>query len=498
VARAAHDAAGTSQPRIPLPAITGPIPVTAGSRAFVLQGIDLEPYGYMFEEYFVSGHANVYDWGEAGESPTPRVRTADAPYTTRLLLRRPADPEAFSGNVWVELTNPTHRYDVEHEWATQHEKLMRDGDVHVGLTVKPVSIAALQRFDGERYAALSMANPLRPDEQPSGRLPGEPGYDENRSKLFENGLVWDIVSQVGAVLRVGQGGPLGCCAVERVFATGMSQTGMYLNTYAASFAQDATLPDGRPVYDGFVAICAAGRLSPINQSVPATAPDDPRSALPPGHVPLMRVDSQSDVFTLGGYATRRPDADGDDPFRLYEIAGSAHGWSDMYNYQPPRADILAAGGKPISFGTCTDAKWNGLPRQYIEPAMLRNMERWVADGTPPPRQAEPLRVVGAGTPEQRFETDRFGNALGGVRNPWVDVPIATYSDHATDTDRADVGAMFGHQVPFTTHQIESLYGSRAEYVAKVRASVEQLVRDRWLEPADGEHITRQAQYATIP
>jgi hypothetical protein len=24
------------------------------------------------------------------------------------------------------------------------------------------------------------------------------------------------------------------------------------------------------------------------------------------------------------------------------------------------------------------------------------------------------------------------------------------------------------------------------------------VRDRWLEPADGEHITRQAQYATIP
>jgi hypothetical protein len=480
-----------------LPDVTGPIPVTAESRPFVLEGVDLERHGYVFEEHFVSGRANVYDWGADGTALTPQVRTAGAPYATRFLLRRPADPDAFSGNVWVELTNPTHRYDVEHEWATQHEKFMRDGDIHVGLTIKPISIAALQRFDGGRYGALSMANPLPPEEQPAGGLPGDLDYDENHSKLFENGLAWDILSQVGALLRLGQVGSMGGCAVERVFATGMSQTGMYLNTYAANFAPSATLADGRPIFDGFVIVCAAGRTNAINQCVPATGPRDPRSALPAGHVPVMRVDSQSDVFTLQGYDTRRPDADGDDPFRLYEIAGSAHGWSDMYNYQPPRADIIAAGGKPISFGTCTDDKWNGLPRQFIEPAMFCNMERWVARGTPPPTQAEPLRTVD-GTPEGGFETDRFSNALGGVRSPWVDVPLATYHDAATDTDPANVGAMFGHQVPFTTRQIESLYESRSEYVAKVRASVERLVRDRWLEPADAEHIVQQATYAAIP
>jgi hypothetical protein len=495
VARAAHLQSGSSEPRAC--DVTAPVPVTATSRPFVLEGVDLAPHGYVFEEYFVSGRASVYDWGADGRSPTPCVRTADAPYTTRLLLRRPADPQAFSGNVWLELNNPTHRYDVEHEWATQHGKVMRDGDVEIGLTVKPISIAALQRFDRERYGALSMANPLPPEDQTSGSLPGEPGYDENLSKRFENGLVWDMLSQVGAMLRSGHG-PLSGYAVQRLFATGMSQTGMYLNTYAASFAARATFAGGRPIYDGFVVVCAAGKGTPINQGAEAVEHGDPRAELPARHVPHMRVDSQSDVRTLDGYATRRPDADGDDPFRLYEIAGTAHGWSDMYNYQPPRADIVAAGGKAISFGTCTDAKWNGLPRQYIEPAMWRNMERWVADGTPPPRQAEPLRTVAADTGEREFETDRYGNALGGVRSPWVDVPIATYRDRAADTDPANIGALFGSEVPFGTLEIESLYTSRHDYVAKVTASVAQLVRDRWLEPADGEHIVRAAGYAAIP
>ena len=58
--------------------------------------LNLSAYGYVEEEFFVRGTANVYDWDSAGHVT---VRTADAPYTTRILMRRPVDPARFSGTV---------------------------------------------------------------------------------------------------------------------------------------------------------------------------------------------------------------------------------------------------------------------------------------------------------------------------------------------------------------------------------------------------------------
>src|SRR6266571_7806580 len=88
----------------PLPAVTGPVAVTATSFPFLAahrlqEPIDLARIGYVEEEFFVSGRANVYDWSPAGELT---VRTAGAPYTTRILVRRPSDPARFSGSVIVE------------------------------------------------------------------------------------------------------------------------------------------------------------------------------------------------------------------------------------------------------------------------------------------------------------------------------------------------------------------------------------------------------------
>jgi len=41
--------------------------------------------GYVEEEYFVSGTANVSNWPAPG---TATIRVANAPYTTRMLVRR--------------------------------------------------------------------------------------------------------------------------------------------------------------------------------------------------------------------------------------------------------------------------------------------------------------------------------------------------------------------------------------------------------------------------
>lgn len=79
---------------VPLPAVIGPIAVTDTSfpqmsAARMQTVVDLAASGYVEEEFFVSGTANVYGWPEAG---TLAILTTGAPYTTRILVRRPADP----------------------------------------------------------------------------------------------------------------------------------------------------------------------------------------------------------------------------------------------------------------------------------------------------------------------------------------------------------------------------------------------------------------------
>src|SRR5215813_1353204 len=87
----------------PVPKATGPLPVTADSYPFMAAkqstpAFDLSKVGYVEEEYLVSGAANVYDWAADG---SVSVKTPNAPYTTRILVRRPTS--GFSGTVVVEL-----------------------------------------------------------------------------------------------------------------------------------------------------------------------------------------------------------------------------------------------------------------------------------------------------------------------------------------------------------------------------------------------------------
>src|SRR3546814_18626865 len=68
---------------VPSPEVTGPIG-TAGVRGHPLWDsfYDLADLGYDEQEYFVSGTARTYT--------TP---STTAPYTTRIIVRRPLDPE---------------------------------------------------------------------------------------------------------------------------------------------------------------------------------------------------------------------------------------------------------------------------------------------------------------------------------------------------------------------------------------------------------------------
>src|SRR5688572_16323532 len=91
----------------PIPEFKGPIPITAESYPSMMSSklqtvVDLAKAGYVEEEFLISGRANVYDWGPDGKAI---VKTPNAPYTTRILLRRPATAQRFSGNVIIEVPN---------------------------------------------------------------------------------------------------------------------------------------------------------------------------------------------------------------------------------------------------------------------------------------------------------------------------------------------------------------------------------------------------------
>src|SRR5436190_1147235 len=101
----------------PRPGRRTAVAATAAAAALLLPGgaayqdrpENLASYGYVEQEYIVRGKADVYEWPNVGPAV---VRTADAPYVTRILVRKPARASRFSGNVVVEPLNPSNLFDL--------------------------------------------------------------------------------------------------------------------------------------------------------------------------------------------------------------------------------------------------------------------------------------------------------------------------------------------------------------------------------------------------
>lgn len=469
-----------------LPAVTGPIPITETSYPFLDQlgppRMAMFDAGYVEEEYFISGYANVYTW-DANNNPV--VRTADAPYATRIIVRKPGNPHKFSGTVWVEFLNPTLAFDLDRMWQLHYDQILKDGDAWVGITSKPIAILALKNFDPARYEALSMANPLPPEEQTCGRLPGEPGYSANTSKLYENGLIWDMMSQLGALLRSDtQENPLGLHATT-VYGEGWSQTGGYAYRYLSTFGPMATLADGSRIFDGWLVGGPTGPTA-INQCV--TAPStDPRQQIRPNGVPVISFRTESDSFSFN---YRR--ADGDDPndqFRLYEIAGVSHDTATIYENFPTLEDAARAGVTIPSTEPCgfvPPAVVIDFPYEYFFNAGAINLKLWSAGVTPPYAD----RYVYSGTTIVR---DVYGNALGGLRSPFVDVPISTYR-----MPTGGVCPFIGSRIPFSAELLAQLYKNHGDYVNQVSKGVQDLLNESFLLPMDASRIKVEAAQALVP
>jgi alpha/beta hydrolase family protein len=481
----------------PLPEVTGPLAVSTTSYPFGAadhEGVpeDLKKVGYVESEYLVSGKANVYDWQPVTpDGPTATVRTADAPYTTRMLIRRPAKGKHFSGNVVVEMLNPSNRFDLNIGWAMAHRQLVHNGDAWVGITAKPIDVIALKNFDPERYASLSFANP-RPLSDPLNCTNPVTSVDpvQFRSRTTEDGLVWDIYSQVGAWLRSGASSNPLANRVTHAYGFGYSQTGGYLVDYINAINPLVVKTDGKPIYDGYiVAVAGAGFVGavPLNQCQAAPPSADPRRQFSHVGVPVMRIMSQSDYLSALG--ARRADSDvPDDRFRHYEMAGAAHATPDELEFSAAPGDIVKA-GQDVPPMSCNEGPRSRFPSHIFFDAALRNLDDWVRHGIAPPH-ADPIQVV-----NNAPVLDQFGNVTGGLRSPYLDVPTSTWFGNSTGASFCSIA---GHEVPFDSARLHELYRNHGKYVSAVARDTARLVGGRYITTYDGADLVSEAAHAAVP
>ena len=463
---------------VPVPKVTV-LPVSANSRPFMgadhlIEPMDLAKSGYTEAEYLVSGAANVYDWNADGSLT---VKTPNAPYTGKILVRFPADRAKFSGTVVVELENAARRFDWGMMWGYLHEYLMEHGDAWVGISM-PANVAGLQKFDSSRYTALSFANP-NPTEVCAAAAGGRGKQGPPAPSATEDGLRWDFFSQVAAALKsTDKSSPFAGSGVDRVYMT--TQVGD-IETYINAIHSHAVLANGKPAYDGYIIKnpTAPARISNCGAAIPR---GDARASIKDINVPVIAVVAQGEVMNAMPY--HKPDSDAAaGRYREYDIASAAH--IDRFAYAtgfPSFADQIAAVGSAQGtpewpFNAMCDPpiplSENPLLK-YSYDAALMNLDGWSRKGTAPPKE-QPLTVT----------ADPNVFPTGGVRSPWVDVPVAAY---ATTSPGPGTCAELGHALPFSADRLKQMYPTPQDYAKKVSVDVDTLVKAHWFTESDGKKM----------
>jgi hypothetical protein len=410
----------------PLPTITGEI--TGPGRIFeslmeLPPTDDMAHFAYQAHEYFVSGTAN-------GQT-----------YTTRIIVRRPADGARFSGLVLAESMHPSGNAWMFH---FTHAYSMTSG--HIGLDILTSTHVPFAEFNAERYKTLQV-------------LPGQAS---------------EILAQVGALVRSrAPGNPLGNLPIRRMVLAGTSASAAVLVNYLPAHMV-YRLADVKPIYDGFLPTSNGATIRQVD-------------------VPMIQVPTMTEVMT----GTATPRQDGDEPgnqFRVYEFAGMAHIDSrDAVAYYPNPCKL------PIS----------RFPMAAYMSVALNHLWQWVDKGTVPPRADRILvdrNLEGDGS---LMALDEHGNARGGIRNPYVDVPVKKIgvrnegavppiaNAHPFVAVRGEAAqnqlcGLAGYEQAFTTEQLKKLYKTPKDYRAKLVKRVDELTRQGWSLPVYRDVILADA------
>jgi hypothetical protein len=472
----------------PAPSFTSPIPrvtlvpTTESDKPLNHRLGQIERFGYTEEEYLLAGQANIYAHDPSG---AVEIASEGNPYVTRILVRRPVDPQHFSGNVVVEVYNSTSSVDKDVEFIQASPFMLSNGDIWIGITNSTGALAALQDYDAangtSRYSSINFT---------------------------DNGLAWDAISQLGALLKNNRSvGFLSNFNIRRVYAMGESGSAQALVLYINEIDPLTHLNGGGRIYDGFIVSERFGSGEAFNSSntpsaaaAAAFATCDPHLVLNSA-VPIINLQTQNEIITDSEYCVRRADSNlPGDKFRLWEMAGAPH-LTPLVELEDNAARDLESSSFAFATYECTHSfTQNDFPKQDFLQAALADLYQWVDRDVAPPT-AERITLTSATPPS--FVLDSFGNAEGGVRSPFVDLPLYTY--YPADTTVASSGplgflycTLFGYKVPLNETQLTHLYNSHDQYSEQVQQEVDQMTRQGFLLPSSALSIVGQAQVADAP
>ena len=434
--------------------------------------INLSQYGYVEEEYFLTGTANLYDWASAYTTTAPAdpsvkvgpatVNTAGVAYTNVILVTRPANMNTFSGNVWVEVGNATSGYDKHNTFGNVWPYILRSGDVHIEVNSQKGTAANYKKFNPVRYASVDFTN---------------------------NGQFWDIYSQTAAWVRSNNAeNPFKGQSVY-LYGTGQSQSSVMLNTYINAVLPISTQSNGKYIFDGF------SQNTGPNYFAIKDGDKSPYSVWSRGIVPVIRTHSSADFPNMMGpsdnpaLSSRRPDSDvPGDRYRLVEIPGNAHNSIFFNIYGPNDQEVNSIGYTNSSTAWVYDANksTHDFPGNYFYRASMDNLKKWVRNGVTPPYAPRITYQAMHGPEKLEYAQDTYGNPLGGLRNPWVDYPTGTYSAHNyTDSTLSSTNQFTrGYKTPFSSDRLRQMYGTKANLMRQYYQGIDQLVAGRWLTPQD--------------
>lgn len=462
------------------------IPVTADSYPFqtAARRCAFEEIGYVEDEYFMSGTANIYT--ETDQEHHVKPIYEGAPYTTRLLVRRPADKARFSGNVVVEILNASAMMDIDRMWVNTWQYLTRNGDIYIGVTSKGHVVDTLKRFNSERYAPINWSNPL-PDrpEPPSAQFVFLP--------QFESGLYWDMQVELAKLLRTDSPlNPIRNYGKCYLYLLGWSQSGSYMSRILNSFAYLPENTENGPLFDGYLEAGADCALAPINAYEPSALDGrisgdgtTPKGGILLSREPYIAINTESENRGANWVGDcDRPDC----KFRTYQIPGTSHdAYYNMITYYEGHLHEDSKNyGCELRFSGCEGEPLD-TPYEYIFQAALRNLYVWVREGVPAPhapkidtviagpKDFDALGIMAKGI-KMKYENrkDVFGNTTGGIRMAALDYPVGRYTSFSTRAD-GSYDPMFGTVYPFSLQQLKEMYGTLDNYRHLVEKSADETI-----------------------
>ncbi|HVB01845.1 MAG TPA: alpha/beta hydrolase domain-containing protein [Acidimicrobiales bacterium] len=357
-------------------------------------------------------------------------------FKTLLQIVRPIDPALASR---VAVLEPWHRAGYWTLYSKVQRYLAREHHIAAVVVANP---KVLESF-------IKPANPGRFDDLFLPEL-------ENTDS--------EVMAQAGALIK---SGALQGVSPRTVVLGGQSTEGYWVRRYIQQEHGRASFRGGS-VFDGYYP--AQSALS------------SPRGMISDLDVPVVEVQGESELVRSiakpgSGADYRRDDAE---LYRLYEVPGMPHVCTRR-----------GASAERLLTMQCECSNWSDFPLFEIHHVCLDNLIAWVDRAIP----ATTAPRIETRDNDRVIVRDEHGNARGGLRTSYFEVPTATI--HATcgptpedfSGDRCDFLAW---EEPFDNTTLTSLYSTHAEYVTRVNRVLDELVARRWYLETDARDLREEA------